>query len=155
MIKVHHESISKFYGDGWYDSKANFYLLNELQIKSAIKIDKNASNQSRQCMTRWKYSQEQKKLGYKKWAKKYKYGYRWVCTEGIFSAVKRMEGECMRTTKKENMLHEAKMKFWIYEKIRKYDEKCLLVSDNCVENFRGHTTLAYPLDLYNSGILLL
>ncbi len=134
MITIHHKSISKFYGDGWYDAKANFHLLNELQIKSAIKIDKNASNQSRQCMTRWKYSQEQKKLGYKKWAKRYGYGFRWVCTEGIFSAVKRMEGEYVRTTKKENMLHEAKMKFWIYEKIRKFDEKHASISDSCVVN---------------------
>ena len=69
-------------------------------------------------MTRARYVQEYKKIGYKKWREKYGYGYRWTCTEGIFSAVKRMEGECVRATKKENMLHEAKMKFWIYNKIR-------------------------------------
>jgi len=134
MLRIHNKSISKFYGDGWYDSKENFHLLNELQIKSAIKIDKSASDQSRQCMARWKYSQEQKKLGYKKWAKKYSYGYRWVCTEGIYSAVKRMTGEYVKCTKKENMLHEAKMKFWIYERIRKNDEKYNPFSDNSVKN---------------------
>ncbi|MDP2926358.1 MAG: IS5 family transposase [Nanoarchaeota archaeon] len=118
MLQRHHQSISKFLGDGWYDSKENFNFLRELKIKPVIKIDKNASDQARQCMTRWKYSQEQKKLGYKKWAKKEGYGYRWVCTEGIFSAVKRMEGEYISATKEENMFHEAKMKFWIYNKIR-------------------------------------
>ena len=70
MIYKHRKSISKFLGDGWYDSKENFNFLRELKIKPIIKIDKNASDQARQCMTRWKYSQEQKRLGYKKWAKK-------------------------------------------------------------------------------------
>jgi len=35
-----------------------------------------------------------------------------------------MEGEYVRATKEENMLHEAKMKFWIYNRIR----------ENCVVN---------------------
>lgn len=134
MLKIHHKTISKFFGDGGLDAKENFHLIRELQIKSAIKIDKNASNNFNGCMERWKYSQEQKKLGYKKWAKKYGYGYRWVCTEGIYSAVKRMEGEYVRCTKKENMLHEAKMKFWIYEKIRKFDERYTSLSDNYITN---------------------
>lgn len=134
MLKIHHKTISKFLGDGGLDAKENFNLCRELKITPIIKIDKNASDQARQCMTRWKYSQEQKKLGYKKWARKRGYGFRWVCTEGIFSAVKRMEGEYVSATKKENMLHEAKMKFWIYEKIRRVQEKTELVSDNCVAN---------------------
>lgn len=45
-----------------------------------------------------------------------------------------MEGEYVRCTKKENMLHEAKMKFWIYEKIRKFDERYTSLSDNYVTN---------------------
>lgn len=134
MINLHHKNISKFFGDGGLDAKDNFHLLRELQIKSAIKIDKDASDNANGCMERWKYAQEQKKLGYKKWAKKYSYGFRWVCTEGIFSAVKRMEGEYVRATKKENMLHEAKMKFWIYERIRKMEDNLIKSSDNCVAN---------------------
>jgi hypothetical protein len=126
MLQVHHKTLSKFYGDGGLDAKENFNLCRELKIKPVIKIDKNASDRARQCMTRWKYSQEQKKLGYKKWARKSGYGYRWVCTEGIFSAVKRMEGEYVTATKKENMLHEAKMKFWIYERIRRFQDNLKL-----------------------------
>jgi len=134
MIKIHHKTISKFSGDGGLDAKENFNLCRELKIIPIIKIDKNASENANQCMIRWKYSQEQKKLGYKKWAKKSSYGYRWVCTEGIFSAVKRMEGEYVSASKKENMLHEAKMKFWIYERIRKFQDKLGVVSGNCVAN---------------------
>ena len=134
MLKVHHKTISKFLGDGGLDAKENFNLCRELKITPIIKIDKNASNNANQCMTRWKYSQEQKRLGYKKWARKRGYGFRWVCTEGIFSAVKRMEGEYVSATKKDNMLHEAKMKFWIYEKIRRFGDKVTLISDNCAAN---------------------
>jgi len=134
MLKIHHKTISKFLGDGGLDAKENFNLCRELKIIPIIKIDKNASNNANQCMTRWKYSQEQKRLGYKKWARKRGYGFRWVCTEGIFSAVKRMEGEYVSATKKENMLHEAKMKFWIYEKIRKFEDERALISGNCVAN---------------------
>ena len=126
MIKIHHKTISKFFGDGGLDAKDNFNLCRELKIKPIIKIDKNASDRARQCMTRWKYSQEQKRLGYKKWARKFGYGFRWVCTEGILSAVKRMEGEYVTATKKENMLHEAKMKFWIYERIRRFQDNLIL-----------------------------
>src|SRR3989344_2731208 len=63
---------------------------------------------------------------YKKWSKKNKYGNRWLCTEVIFSAVKRMEGEYVRATKKKNMFHEAKMKFWVYNRIRE------ATRENCV-----------------------
>ena len=124
MIPKHHESISSVSGDGWFDTKANFNLCRELQIIPAIKISENASENANGSMTRAKYVKEYHKIGYQKWREKYSYGYRWVCTEGIFSAVKRMEGECVRATKEENMLHEAKMKFSVYNKIR----------DNCVAN---------------------
>ena len=47
MVKIHHKRISKFFGDGGLDAKDNFRLLKELNIISAIKIDKNASDQAR------------------------------------------------------------------------------------------------------------
>ena len=58
------------------------------------------------------------KVGMDRGAEENEYGARWPCTEGIFSAVKRMEGEYISATKEENMFHEAKMKFWVYNKIR-------------------------------------
>jgi len=124
MLYIHHESIGTALGDGWFDTIANFNLCRELEIVPILKISENASGNANGSMTRAKYVQEYQKIGYQKWREKYGYGYRWVCTEGIFSAVKRMEGEYVRATKEENMLHEAKMKFWIYNKIR----------DNCVAN---------------------
>ena len=126
MLCIHHESISKAFGDGWYDSKENFDLCRKLDITPVFKIGENSSGKADGSMTRAKYVKEYKKLGYEKWKDKYRYGERWLCTEVIFSAVKRMEGEYVRATKEKNMFHEAKMKFWIYNKIRE------AIRDNCV-----------------------
>ena len=118
MLKIHHESIGTAYGDGTYDTKANFELCRQLKINPVFKIRENASSNANGSMFRKEFVDEYKELGYKKWSKKNKYGNRWLCTEVIYSAVKRMEGEYVRATKKKNILHEAKMKFWIYDKIK-------------------------------------
>lgn len=118
MLKLHHESIGTVYGDGTYDTKANFELCKQLKINPIFKIRKNASSNANGSMFRKEFVREYKKLGYKKWSKKNKYGNRWLCTEVIFSAVKRINGECVSATKKENMLHEAKMKFWVYNRLK-------------------------------------
>jgi len=118
MLCIHHQSISKAFGDGTYDTKENFNLCRELGIKPVFKIRENASNNAKGSMFRQKFVRGYKKLGYEKWRDKNHYGDRWLCTEIIFSAVKRMEGEYVKATKEENMFHEAKMKFWIYNKVR-------------------------------------
>ncbi|MEM4258823.1 MAG: hypothetical protein QXL17_06715 [Candidatus Thermoplasmatota archaeon] len=46
------------------------------------------------------------------------YGYRWPASEGIFSAMKRMYGEGIRSYRIRNMYHKAKLKFWAYQKLR-------------------------------------
>ena len=61
-------------------------------------------------------------LGYKKWAKKNKYGFRWVATEGIFSAIKRIFGEQLAATSEIGLIQEAKIKIWAYQKIKRYGE---------------------------------
>ncbi len=118
MLKLHHESIGTAYGDETYDTKANFELCRQLKINPVLKIRENASSNANGGMFRKEFVKEYKRLGYKKWSKKNKYGNRWLCTEVIFSAVKRIEGENVRARKKENMLHEAKMKFWAYNKTK-------------------------------------
>lgn len=126
MLKLHANSIRTTYNDGLYDTKANFELCRQLKIKPVIKIRKNASRNANGSMFRKDFVMEYKKLGHKKWVKKNKYGNRWLCTEVIYSAVKRMEGEYVRATKEENMFHEAKMKFWVYNKINE------ATRENCV-----------------------
>src|SRR3989344_2166991 len=120
MLKIHHESIGTYY------AKANFELCRQLKINPVFKIREDASDNANGSMFKKTFVKEYKKLGYKKWSKKKRYGNRWLCTEVIFSAVKRMEGEYVRATKKENMFHEAKMKFWVYNRVREAArEKCV------------------------------
>lgn len=118
MLCIHHKSVSKAFCDGTYDTIENFNLCRRLEIDPVIKIRENASDNAHGSMFRKEHVNEYKELGYKKWRKKKKYGNRWLCTEVLYSAVKRMEGEYVRATKKENMFHEARMKFWVYNKIK-------------------------------------
>lgn len=114
-------NILGFWGDGKYDTHEMFDFLDWLNIPSSVKIRKDAvidpgggSYRRDIEVSRIKF------LGYDKWAKKMSYGMRWPGTEGIISAVKRKFGERVKARKEENMLREAKRKFWAYEEMRKY-----------------------------------
>ncbi len=86
-------SISKFYGDGAFDSNEMFTSLDRLHIDPIIKIRKNASTDHvRGSMHRRKAIRTYQDLGYKEWTEQNHYGMRWPATEGIFSAVKRKFG---------------------------------------------------------------
>jgi len=112
-------NIDKFWGDGSFDDIGLFGFLEKQCIEPAIKPRKNAILSGNNTL-RDKEITERDKLGYKKWAKKRRYGQRWTGTEGIFSAVKRKFGECIRAHNVENALKEAKMKFWAYETMKAY-----------------------------------
>lgn len=111
--------VDKFWGDGGFDDIGLFGLLGSHGIEPAIPPRKNAVSSGGNTL-RDKEIIERNKLGYKRWAKKRKYGQRWTGTEGIFSAVKRKSGECIRAHNIENALKEAKMKFWAYEAMKAY-----------------------------------
>lgn len=118
MLRANQKDIDTYLGDGLHDARDNFRLCNQLGIEPVIKIRKNASTKSNGCMARKEQVLEYKKLGYKKWAKKKGYGFRWVATEGIFSSTKRMFGEAVRSHKIRNMYHEARLKFWAYQQLK-------------------------------------
>ena len=69
-----------------------------------------------------KVVKERNRLGYKRWAKKNKYGFRWPATEGIFSAMKRMFGEQLAATSELGMLQEASCKLWAYQSLKRHGE---------------------------------
>lgn len=110
-------AVGKVLLDGLHDCRDTFNLCSGRDIEPVINIRKNASTRARGSIARKKRVIEYKKLGYKKWAKINSYGLRWVCTEGIFSAVKRIFGEGVRSSKKRNMYLETKMKFWAYNRL--------------------------------------
>lgn len=113
--------IESFGGDGGFDKITLWEYLKRNRIRPIIKPDKNARNDSE---SSWrninvKFRNEN---GYKKWASKLKYGARWLATEGIFSAIKRMFGEQLHATSEIGLKQEAKMKIWAYKIIKQYGE---------------------------------
>lgn len=112
--------IEKFYGDGAFDKKTLFNLLDKHTIEPIIKIRKNATIKTRGSRLRKKEVIAYKLKGYELWAKEKGYGMRWPGTEGIFSAVKRKFGEKTRSRNVENMCKEIKRRFWTYETMKNY-----------------------------------
>ena len=113
--------ISQFGGDGSYDEIALWNQLVYNKIEPIIKPDKNAivPSGSRE---RDKNTEERNLLGYDLWAREHGYGHRWPATEGIFSAVKRIFGEKIHARSELGMLQEARIKFWAYQKMKRYGE---------------------------------
>ncbi|MBI5002812.1 IS5 family transposase [Candidatus Woesearchaeota archaeon] len=114
-------NIKCFGGDGSYDEIALWNQLVYNGIEPIIKPDKNAivPSGSRE---RDKNVEERNLLGYDLWAREHQYGSRWLATEGIFSAVKRMFGEKIHARSERGIIQEAKIKFWAYQKMKRYAE---------------------------------
>ena len=120
MLRKNRKCINTALMDGLHDANDTFNLCEILNINTGIKIRKNASPKG--FNRRAKEVREYQKHGYEEWTKKKQYGMRWPATEGIFSAVKRIFGECVTSHKKRNMYHEAKLKFWAYQRLREVYE---------------------------------
>jgi len=114
--------IGRFFGDGSFDKHNLFDFCDQHKINTSIKIRENADPEAEGSWRRSIEVKKYKKLGYKKWAKQNKYGRRWTGTEGIFSAVKKIYGERVRSHRIDNMCLEAKRKFWAYQLIKRYAE---------------------------------
>lgn len=115
MIRRHRGNIEKILLDGWHDCNETFNLCAKYKIEPGIKIRENAKE--RGLGVRPREVRQFKKWGYNQWAKEKGYGDRWLASEGIFSAVKRMFGEGVRSHRIRNMYREARLKFWAYQKV--------------------------------------
>ena len=113
-------SIDKFWGDGGFDVIELYNLLEELGTESAIPARENASTNANGSMRRVQEVFEFQTKTWDDWARDKNYGLRWLGTEGIFSAVKRIFGEKTKAKHKDTMEHEIRRRFWAYETIRKY-----------------------------------
>lgn len=116
LIRANKKCIRKVLMDGYHDCKDTFELCEAEGIETGIKIRSNASNKG--FGRRPKEVRMYQGLGYEGWSKAKGYGFRWVASEGIFSAVKRMFGEGVRSHCIRNMYHEAKLKFWSYQQLK-------------------------------------
>lgn len=119
-LKKKGKKIKKFWGDSGLDERDLINELAEDGTEMAIKPRRLDISDAPESAERKKLVEDFNKLGYKKWARKRKYGIRWVGTEGIFSAVKRKFGENVRSLKPENMLKEVKRRFWVYDMLQQY-----------------------------------
>jgi len=100
-------------GDGAYDSRRNFNMLDKMGIEPVIKVRKNAVKRMRRCPSRRKALIEQRENP-DMW--KQKYGLRWIA-ESAFSWIKRIFGEYVTAKKLENMVKEITMKVSLYNLI--------------------------------------
>ena len=108
-------------GDGAMDSKPLYDFCEDHGIAPVFKPDINARTDTDSAL-RNKVVTERNRLGYKGWAKKNRYGFRWPATEGIFSAMKRMFGEQLASTSELGMLQEASCKLWTYQRLKRHRE---------------------------------
>lgn len=115
-------TIDMFYGDGMFDNYSMFEICEEHNIDPAISIRKNAVLWGDSPPLRKDEIMTLKLIGYQDWKFMKDYGKRWAGTEGYFSSVKRIFGENLRSKTKNGLVHEAKMKFWAYQKMKKYGE---------------------------------
>jgi len=117
MIRKNQENIGKLDADGLHDNRKMFNLCEKYRIATAIKIRKNASTKPKNSPRRKEEVIIYKSMPHEEWVREKGYGMRWPLTEGIFSGCKRIFGEYVSATKKRNMYHEVKMKFWAYNQL--------------------------------------
>ena len=108
-------------GDGAMDTLNLFDYCELNKLKPIIKPDVNARVDTKSKL-RNQVVTERNELGYKRWARKNRYGHRWPATEGVFSALKRMFGEHLAARSEAGMLHEAACKVWAYQRIKRFGE---------------------------------
>lgn len=116
MIRKNKKHIKKILLDGLHDCNQTFDLCYQESIDVGIKIRENANKKG--LTPRAREVKLYKKLGYEKWRDKKDYGQRWPASENIFGNVKGIFGEEIKSHKKRNIYHEAKLKFWTYQQLK-------------------------------------
>ena len=113
MVRKNHKNIGIIFADGLHENEDMFDLCGKYDIPTAIKLRDNCSVRTKS--PRRKHEVRiYKSMPYEEWSREKDYGQRWPLTEGIFSGCKRVMGEYVSATKKRNMYHEVKVKFWAY-----------------------------------------
>ncbi len=98
-----------------HDTKDDFSYLYHDNTTPGIKARKNSSVNT-DCYPRRKSVLAQI-FNYELWKASVSYGGRWCIVESVFSAFKQMFGEHATPHKRENMVHELKMKVCLYNKM--------------------------------------
>jgi len=118
MVRENHNNIGILFADGLHENEDMFDLCDKYDIPTAIKLRDNCSTKTKS-PRRKQEVKIYKSMPYEEWTREKGYGRRWPITEGIFSGCKRVMGEDVSATKKRNMYHEVKVKFWAYNSLQK------------------------------------
>lgn len=121
MVRKNQENIGILFADGLHENEDMFDLCEKHNISTAIKLRDNCSVRTKS-PRRKQEVKIYKSMPYEEWSREKGYGRRWPLTEGIFSGCKRIFGEYVSATKKRNMYHEVKVKFWAYNELIKLKE---------------------------------
>jgi len=113
MVRKNQKHIGILYADGLHENEAMFDLCEKYDIPTAIKLRDNCSVKTKS-PRRKREVRIYKSMPYEEWSREKGYGMRWPLTEGIYSGSKKIFGEYVSATKKRNMYHEVKLKFWAY-----------------------------------------
>ncbi len=108
-------------GDGSFDDIDFWKWLEEHGIEPIIKPDRNARDDSGSFARNFAVLYRNK-YGHEAWSRMTGYGFRWPATEGIISATKRIFGEQIHARTEIGMLQEAGIKFWAYQRLKRYGE---------------------------------
>ena len=108
--------IVRVLADGAYDSRENFDFLRSQNIEAGIKLRKDAVARFNGSQARYLAVVERQSLGEHGWKSRYEYWRRWN-VEIVFSAVKRVLGESLRSRRSDLMLREAQHKFIAYNRL--------------------------------------
>jgi stalled ribosome alternative rescue factor ArfA len=109
MVK---NDVGRVYGDGAYDSRANFNFLASNGIDPVLKVRKNASRKAKGSYAR-KMAVIAQQTDFEGWKEKKHYGDRWA-VEGAYSCIKRIFGEYVSAKKFVNMAKEMTTKVSLY-----------------------------------------
>ncbi|MCA1846859.1 MAG: IS5 family transposase [Actinobacteria bacterium] len=108
------------YGDGAYDSRADFDESKRQGLRPVIKPRTNSYANAHGSLERKRRVIEFQRLGYKDWAGYLDYGIRWLI-EAKIGAVKRTMGEYVAAKAWWPMVREAKYKFWAHDAMLYHD----------------------------------
>ncbi len=117
MVRRNQKHIGKLDADGLHDCRDTFNLCEKYGIPTAIKIRKGASKKPKHSPRRKEEVIIYQSMPHEEWVREKQFGMRWPLTEGIFSGSKRIFGEYVSATKKRNMYHEVRLKFWAYNQL--------------------------------------
>ena len=110
------DNVYRVMADGAYDSRQIFSFLDEMGIDPVICVHRNSVvSANRDCSARMNAVMRQTDGAYDRWRDSVSYGMRWT-VESVFSSLKRMFGEAVRSRNKKNMATELMLKIGLYNR---------------------------------------